>query len=195
MNTITAVILAGGKGRRLQGSDKGLVLFNQRPMIEHVLDIIEPQVTQVIINANRNLDTYKSYRHPVIEDALSDFQGPLAGFSIAMLQATTTHILTLPCDGPFISRDYVRRMNQALNNSDAELVVAHDGDRMQPVHALIPVNLQASLDQFLQSGERKIDHWYAQHEYTLADFSDSPEIFQNINTAEQLNTLERSQND
>ena len=192
---ITAVILAGGKGRRLQGSDKGLVLFKGRPIIEYILEIITPQVSQILINANRNLDSYASYGYPVISDALSDFQGPLAGFSIAMSKAATSHLLTLPCDGPFLSDDYVLRMCQVLDKEKAELAVAYDGARMQPVHALIPTTLLDSLEEFLQSGDRKIDRWYAKHNVALVDFSDTPEIFHNINTEEQLQTLEKAGND
>ncbi len=101
--SITAVILAGGKGRRFAGSDKGLIVFKQKRLIEHLLAAIIPQVSDVIINANRNKETYASYGHPVISDTMSDYQGPLAGFSVAMSQVTTSHIITLPCDGPFVS--------------------------------------------------------------------------------------------
>lgn len=193
---ITAVILAGGKGRRLKGNDKGLVEFQQQPMVEHVLQAVGSRVANIIINANRNIERYESYGHPVISDALSDFQGPLAGFCIAMSEASTSHILTLPCDGPFVSEDYVARMAQALSQDPAaEMAVAHDGERMQPVHALIPVSLLDSLRVFLASGERKIDRWYTQHKVALVDFSDKPEIFQNINTEAQLKHLEETDND
>jgi len=187
---ITAVVLAGGRGRRFEGRDKGLIEFKQCPIIEHVIQAIEPQVQAVMINANRSVSLYTRYGHPVINDELSGFQGPLAGFSTAMAPASTSHILTLPCDGPFVSPDYARRMAAALADGSAELAVAHDGERMQPVHALLATDLLESLNRFLDSGERKIDRWYAQHECVRVDFSDSPHIFKNINTLEQLNTLE-----
>jgi len=192
---ITAVILAGGKGRRFSGSDKGLIKFRQRPLIEHLIDAISPQVKQILINANRNQAIYEQYGYPVINDAMSDYQGPLAGFSVALSQVDTTHILTLPCDGPFMHSSYVSRMCDTLNQQQAELAVAHDGTRLQPVHALIPVSLKASLDDFLESGDRKIGRWYAHHKVALVDFSDSPKIFKNVNTAEQLAELESSHND
>jgi molybdenum cofactor guanylyltransferase len=187
---ITAVILAGGKGRRFAGNDKGLIMFKQRPLITYLLEAIAPQVSQIIINANRNLDVYAHYGYPVISDAMSDYQGPLAGFSVAMSQVTTTHIVTLPCDAPFVSADYVHRLCDAFNQQQPELAVAHDGERLQPVHALLPVALKPSLDHYLQTGKRKIDHWYAQHHFSQVDFSDSLALFQNINTAEQLAELE-----
>lgn len=192
---VTAVILAGGKGRRFSGHDKGLLIFKQRPLIEHLIEAITPQVTQLLINANRNQKTYESYNYPVINDAMSDYQGPLAGFSVAMSKVNTSHIITLPCDGPFIASVYVSRMCDALNQQGVELAVAHDGMRLQPVHALIPVSLKPSLDKYLESGERKIDHWYAHHHFSKVDFSDIPEMFQNINTAEQLIKLEAINHD
>jgi len=182
---VTAVILAGGKGRRMDGEDKGLVELAGRPLIEYVIEAIEPQVETVLLNANRNLDHYSLYGYPVITDSLSDFQGPLAGFISALRSATTSHIVTLPCDGPFISGDLVERLVAAISTAGAEIAVAHDGDRMQPVYSLIPTSLSDSLAAFLDTGERKIDRWYSQHEVALADFSDCPESFRNINTAEQ----------
>lgn len=190
--TITAVVLAGGKARRFAGQDKGLIQFEQRPIIEHVIKAIEPQVADILINANRNQQAYAGFGYPVISDALSDFQGPLAGFSIAMKRVATPYILTLPCDGPMLSSSYVAQMISAAKASEVDLVVAHDGERIQPVHTLISVRLVDSLDAFLASGERKIDRWFAEHEIALADFSDTPQIFENINTQEELVALEKN---
>ena len=186
-NQITAVILAGGKGSRLGGQDKGLVNYQDKPLIQHVLDRIKPQVGQIIINANRNQDDYAKFDLPVISDELSDFQGPLAGFLTGMRTSKTDYILTLPCDGPDLPDDLVSRLVKELENGQGEnnLVVAHDGERLQPVHALIPTSLIKSLEEFLANGDRKIDLWYAQHPMATADFSDKPEVFFNINTEEQ----------
>ncbi|MEB8434178.1 molybdenum cofactor guanylyltransferase MobA [Cocleimonas sp. KMM 6892] len=182
-NQITAVILAGGKGSRLGGQDKGLVDYQNKPLIEHVLEKIEPQVGQIIINANRNQDEYAKFKHPVISDELSDFQGPLAGFLTGMKTCNTDYILTLPCDGPDLPDDLVSRLISEVQNNN--IVVAHDGKRLQPVHALIPTSLIESLEGFLANGDRKIDLWYAQHPMATADFSDKPEVFFNVNTEEQ----------
>ncbi len=187
---VTAVILAGGKGRRMDGKDKGLVDLAGRPLIEYVIEAIEPQVEGIILNANRNREQYAQFGLAVISDALSDFQGPLAGFASALKSATTRYIVTLPCDGPLLPDDLVERLVSALNNSDAEIAVAHDGDRMQPVYSLIPVALSSSLQRFLDEGERKIDLWYKRHRTTLVDFSDCPETFRNINTIEQRDKLQ-----
>lgn len=189
-HNVTAVILAGGKGRRMEGKDKGLVELANRPLIEYVIDAIKPQVETIILNANRNQEQYSQYGYPVISDALHDYQGPLAGFISALKSSTTSHIVTLPCDGPFLPKDLVERLIFALTDSEAEIAVAHDGDRMQPVYSLIPATLINSLSSFLDTGERKIDLWYKLHRVALADFSDCPETFRNINTAEQRDTLQ-----
>ena len=187
---ITAVILAGGKGRRLGGQDKGLVHYKNKPLIEHVIERIKPQVKTIIVNANRNQETYANYGFPVINDELSDFQGPLAGFATAMKSVTTSHIMTLPCDGPLLPNNLVTRMLEKMDDASDTLVVAHNGDRLQPVYALIPISLINSLEQFLEEGNRKIDLWYARHTMQIADFSDIPNAFDNINTEEQKQNME-----
>ncbi len=181
---ITAVILAGGRGSRLGGVDKGLVNYQDKKLIEHVLEAIIPQVGRVIINANRNQAEYQNYGYPVVTDELSDFQGPLAGFYSSMNKAETDYIITLPCDGPHLPDDLVSRLSNSITKEDS-IAVAYDGDRMQPVYALIPVSLKKSLLGFLQNGDRKIDLWYAKHDTQLTDFSDKAETFFNINTEEQ----------
>ena len=193
---VTAVILAGGKGRRMDGQDKGLIKLANRPLIEYVIDAIKPQVETIILNANRNQEQYSDYGYPVISDTLDDFQGPLAGFFSAMKTATTSHIITLPCDGPLLPNDLVERLifsinDKTVDDKNPDIAVAHDGDRMQPVYALMPTTLKTSLNTFLKSGERKIDFWYKQHQVALTNFSDCSETFRNINTAEQRDTLQR----
>jgi molybdenum cofactor guanylyltransferase len=188
---ITAVILAGGRGSRMGGKDKGLVEINDLPLIEHVLSAVSPQAGQLIINANRNLEEYRRYGFPVVSDTMANYQGPLAGFASAMAAAETNYIVTIPCDSPLLPDDLVQRLVQALNHEDAELAVAHDGERLQPVFALLRVSLLPSLLQFLQRGDRKIDLWYAQHKMAKADFSDIPETFLNINTPADQQQLQQ----
>lgn len=188
---ITGVILAGGKARRLNGRDKGLEPFSGRPLVDWVVAALAPQVGGLLINANRNQETYGRLGYPVIADQLDDFQGPLAGFASAMAAATTPWILTVPCDGPFLAPDLAARLVAALERDDAELAVASDGRRMQPVHALLPVALAPSLAAFLAEGERKIDRWYARHRVALADLSDRPESFANLNTEADAAELAR----
>ena len=186
---ITALILAGGKGRRLGGQDKGLVLYKDKKLIEHVLERISPQVGSILINANRNQTIYAEYGYDVINDELSDYQGPLAGFATAMKVAKTDYIVTLPCDGPSLPKDLVSRLCNELDNDlddqSYEIAVAHDGERLQPVYALIPITLIDSLEAFLANGDRKIDLWYAKHNTIFVDFSDQRNAFFNINTEKQ----------
>lgn len=189
---ITAVILAGGRGSRMGGLDKGLVDFKGRPLISHVIDAIAGQVEALLINANRNLERYGEFGYPVVSDSLGEYQGPLAGLLAAMRVARTRDIVTLPCDGPLIRDDLVERLLQARRRDRAEIAVAHDGQRLQPVYALIPVALRESLQVYLDGGDRKIDLWYTRHSMALADFSDMPMSFVNINTAEERERLLQS---
>ncbi|HFC93452.1 MAG TPA: molybdenum cofactor guanylyltransferase [Leucothrix mucor] len=187
---ISAVILAGGKGSRLGGQDKGLLLYQGKPLVEHIVERIQPQVDNILINANRNHDIYRAYGYPVINDTMQDYQGPLAGFSAAMQAIKTEYMITLPCDCPLIPNDLVARLIASLENNPLSIAVAHNGQRLQSVHALIPVKLQDSLNQFLATGNRKIALWYAQHHYIATDFSDIPQAFTNINTEEQRLNLD-----
>ena len=191
-DNITAVVLAGGRGRRLGGQDKGLMQLDGRPMIEHILNLVTPQVNAVIINANRNQQVYADSGHPVISDNMTDYQGPLAGFAAALAATDTDYIMTLPCDGPYVPADLASRLSAAIIENDAELAVAHDGQRMQPVYALIPRSLLGSLQDFLDAGDRKIDLWYARHDTALADFSDVIDTFFNINTDDDLRTADKT---
>lgn len=186
LRPLTGVILAGGKARRLGGIDKGLAEIAGRPLVEWILEALRPQVDGIIINANRNRDAYQGYGYPVVADDFGDFEGPLAGFAAAMAAAGTGAILTLPCDSPRPPPELAARLLQSLQTEGAELAVAHDGERLQPVYALLPVVLLDSLRRFLAEGERKIDVWYARHRMVTADFSDYPDAFLNLNRPEDM---------
>ncbi|MCU7801620.1 MAG: molybdenum cofactor guanylyltransferase [Candidatus Thiodiazotropha sp. (ex Lucinoma annulata)] len=186
---ITAVILAGGRGSRMGGEDKGLIELNGKPLITHIIAAIEPQVAQILINANRNLVRYQQLGYPVFADSLADYQGPLAGFLTAMQTLLTADMVTLPCDGPLLPEDLVERLVRARDSEDAEIAVAHDGERLQPVYALIPKHLSTSLQRYLDNGDRKIDLWYKKHRVAYADFSDLPRTFVNINTPKERDNL------
>jgi molybdenum cofactor guanylyltransferase len=189
---IIGTILAGGQARRLGGVDKGLIEVAGRPMIEWIIEALAPQVDAILINANRNPDRYCRYGFPVIGDLLPNHQGPLAGFAAAMAEVPgDAAVLTVPCDSPAPPPDLAARLTGALEAGDAELAVAHDGERLQPVYALIPAALRESLNAFLASGERKIDLWYARHRMATADFSDCPERFLNLNRPEDLAEVQR----
>ncbi|WP_415894323.1 molybdenum cofactor guanylyltransferase MobA [Neptuniibacter sp. PT8_73] len=188
---VTAVILAGGMARRMGGVDKGWMELNGKPLIKHVLDVVQPQVARCMINANRSMDAYGTLGLPVISDLEGDFQGPLMGIATGLHHAATDWVLFAPCDGPFLPPVLVRRMLLQAREQKAEIAVATDGKRMQPVVALIHRDLLGSVQKALASGERKIDRWYAQHNYTEVDFSDFPEAFTNVNRRDDLDDLQQ----
>lgn len=179
---ITAVILAGGQGRRMGGQDKGLIEIDGKALVAILIERLAQQISNILINANRNRDRYQAFGYPVVSDQLDDYQGPLAGFACAMNVVDTDFILTLPCDGPLLATDYVARFITRQAQTEASICVADDGERLQPVHALIKVDLLTSLNEFLASGDRKIDRWYALHDFVRTDFSDCADMFRNINT-------------
>jgi len=190
-SSVTAVVLAGGQARRMDGIDKGLIPLCGRTMIEHVLDMLRGQAAGIIINANRNLDTYRALGHPVVRDADESFSGPLAGMSSGLHAAVTPLCLTVPCDSPLIGADVARRLLETLEAADADIAVAFDGDRAHPVVNLMKTDLAASIDAFLAEGERKIDKWFDRHRWVHADFSDRPEYFINVNTEEERLDVEK----
>jgi molybdenum cofactor guanylyltransferase len=126
----------------------------------------------------------------VVPDRLEGFWGPLAGIASAMETASTPYIITTPCDSPFISQDLIPRLYKALIADHAEISVAHNGERLQPVFALLKCELLNSLLGYLNAGKRKIDTWYGTHRLAIVDFSDTPEAFININTPEEIKAIE-----
>jgi molybdopterin-guanine dinucleotide biosynthesis protein A len=188
---ITGAILAGGRGSRMGGIDKGLAPLGDKPLIEHILAALGPQVTHLLINANRNIDRYAEYGHPVVKDRLDGHQGPLAGFAALLGACEDDWLVTVPCDTPHIPADLVQRMWSARVDAGAEIAIAHDGRRMQPAHALLPRRLLSDLEAFLDSGERKIDRWYARHAIVEVDFSDQPDAFLNLNRPEDYRQFDK----
>jgi len=189
-NDITAVILAGGKARRMDGQDKGLITLHGRPMVDCIIRALQPQAGHILINANRNAEQYAAFGLPVIADMLGDYFGPLVGMASGMNATDTTFIVTAPCDSPFIPDNLVEMLYRALAENEADISVAHDGERMQPVFALLRCSLLPGLLAYLDEGGRKIDTWYGQQRLALADFSGSPDTFLNLNTPEDKVILE-----
>lgn len=187
---VTGVVLAGGRATRMGGVDKGLVPVNGRPMIAWVIDVLRPQVADVLVNANRNLGQYRVLGCPVIDDGDREFRGPLAGIASGMRAASSKYVAFAPCDSPLVCGDLVARLHAALSLAGARIAVAHDGDRLQPVFALLECSLRDDLMRYLDSGGRKIDRWYAEHGYASADFSDVAESFANINAPDEKRALE-----
>ncbi len=172
------------------GGDKGLLRLSGKPLIEYVLERLAPQVNAIIINANRHQTRYGSYGYPVVADKLHDYQGPLAGMMSSMQEVETEYMVSAPCDSPFIPEELVSRLLDGLKIQKAQISVAHSGERMQPVFALMKTDLLDSMRHFLDDGQRKIDRWFAQHKLAVTDFSDKPLAFSNINHPHELAQME-----
>jgi len=199
---ITGLILAGGRGSRMGGADKGMQNFNGMPLALHTLMRLSPQVGEIMINANRNLAAYESFGVPVWPDStgLGEYAGPLAGFLTGLERCETPYLLTVPCDTPLFPLDLVARMADAMAREDAEIAVAAAREeygqlRPQPVFCLMPTRLLESLLRFTQGGGRKIDAWTAQHKTVVVPFDapgDDARGFFNANTLAELHQLEAS---
>ena len=187
---ITALILAGGRGSRMGSVDKGLQLFAGKPMVAHVLERIAPQADEIIINANRSINEYAAFGHRVIADAIDGFAGPLAGLHAGMTHARTPLIVTAPCDSPFLPMDLVTRLYSALEKEHADLAVAKTFDQVHPVFCLVKRSMEPHLRAFLETGQRKIDKWYATLNVVEVQFDDQEAAFANINTEDELRALE-----
>ena len=191
---ITGLILAGGRGSRMGGVDKGLQNHNGIPLAMHALLRLQMQVGSVMINANRNLGAYESMGVPVWPDALPDYPGPLAGFLAGLEHCESPYLVTVPCDTPGFPLDLVERLAAALEAQDADIAMAatieHGERQVQPVFCLMKASLMESLVRFTQSGQRKIDRWTAQHRCVEVLFDDAGAFF-NANTPAELQQLQR----
>lgn len=183
---ITAVVLAGGRGRRMGGQDKGLLTYQGRLLVEYPLTVLQGLAAKVYLNANRNLEEYAKLGFPLLPDQTQAFDGPLAGLLSAMLAADTPYILTAPCDCPKLQPELFQRLWAKLDAEQAELCAPIDGTRMHPVFLLGKTDLREDLADYLARGERKVETWLKSHRLVLADCSDHPEWFININTPEDL---------
>lgn len=197
---ITGLILAGGRGTRMGGLDKGLQLLHGEPLALRVARRIAPQIGAMVISANRNLDTYASLGAPfqasIVSDDSGDFPGPLAGMLAGLRTARTELVLTVPCDAPNLPLDLAGRLKEALDASGADIatVVTRDDDgraSLHPVFALLRTSLADDLAAWLAAGERKVRAWYARHKSVEVTFADG-HAFYNANSLQELAELERA---
>ena len=189
---ITGIILAGGKGSRMEGLDKGMIEFRNMPLIEHVLHRIAPQVDALMINANRNFEFYAASGLPVIPDERTDFAGPLAGIEAALARTITPLALIVPCDTPFLPSDLVSRLVDVMIREEADVVIPDDGEREQPLICLMKTSLKDSVTRVLDANAPKVRDWLALQNLAWADFSDQRDAFTNINDPELLEQLSES---
>jgi molybdenum cofactor guanylyltransferase len=199
---ITGLVLAGGRGSRMGGVDKGLQTFRGQALALRALQRLQPQVGCCMLNANRSLDSYQTFGVPVHTDVLPDYAGPLAGFLTGLTHCTTPWLLSVPCDSPCFPTDLAQRMAEVAEREQALIVLAagpetgRDGlisVRPQPVFALLHRSLLPSLQAFVTEGGRKIDAWTQQHPQALCRFdrpSDDVQAFANANTLQELHALQ-----
>lgn len=187
---ITGLVLAGGQGRRMGGVDKGLAPLKGRAMVEWVIERLAPQVNEIVINANQHRAEYERFGYRVVADELGGFAGPLAGLHAGLAAASTPYLVTVPCDSPFLPMDLVDRLFRARADFDADLAVAKTFAQAHPVFALVRCEVAPHLAEFLASGGRKIDAWYASLRVVEVPFDDEAEAFSNINTPTDLENFE-----
>ncbi|MBW7656927.1 molybdenum cofactor guanylyltransferase [Hydrogenophilus thermoluteolus] len=202
---VTGLILAGGEGRRMGGVDKGWVTWRDKPLIAWAIERLRPQVTQLLVSANRSLERYRALGYPVVNDAPEwRFAGPLAGIAAGLAAAASDWVVTVPCDAPLLPRDLVARFLAAAhaagafaamrdaNRAGEELppvFFAHDGARAHPVFLLLHRAHLPSLTAFLATNRRRIDAWYGTLPHSAVSFADEPDAFANCNDPESLAQL------
>jgi molybdopterin-guanine dinucleotide biosynthesis protein A len=172
------------------GGDKGLVPLAGRPMVEHVIEALRPQVGSILLSANRNHERYARYGYPVIADDLGGYQGPLAGMATALRQRAPEFLVTVPCDAPLLPSDLVARLLAACEAGDADAAVASDGQRLQPVFLLLRGRVAPSLEAYLAGGGRRVDAWLSQLHAAVVDFSDQAAAFVNVNDPDERRAIE-----
>ncbi|MDP1525284.1 MAG: molybdenum cofactor guanylyltransferase MobA [Rhodocyclaceae bacterium] len=182
---VTGLILAGGAGRRMGGADKGLLDYQGRPLVAHVLERLAPQVDSLLISANRNQDIYAGFGYPLVSDDQPDYPGPLAGLAAGLAACPTEWLVCVPCDCPALPLDLVSRLWATAQDLFAAITVASTGGRMQPTFQLCQRSLLPALLAYLASGERKVGGWCRAQAAVELDFADSA-AFRNLNSPDEL---------
>jgi molybdenum cofactor guanylyltransferase len=192
VSSVTGLILAGGKGSRMGGVDKGLQAFRGKRLVDHVYERLAPQVGGIVINANQNQEAYRTLGVRVVSDAIGGFAGPLAGMHAGLSVSKRPFLASVPCDSPFLPEDLIARLYARLDETGAELAVAKTGEQPHPVFSLMRRGVLDHLGDFLKGGGRKIDAWYASLFVVEVAFDDEADAFSNINTLEELETWENA---
>ena len=190
MSGITSTILAGGCATRMGGMDKGLILLQNKPLIQHIISRLRPQVDEILINANREIAHYEAFGFKVLQDENQDFAGPLAGILLGLKHAKHELALSVPCDSPLLPLDLALRLYNGMLGSHADIAIASSDGNAHPVFCLMKKSVLPSLIDFLDAGERKVSTWQKSQKYIEVDFSDCSEAFVNLNTLEELRELE-----
>jgi molybdenum cofactor guanylyltransferase len=186
---VSIAILAGGKSSRMGGNDKGLMEFNGISVLSRIIDLAKGYSTDVFVIANNNIRSYQLFHQYVYSDILDGFQGPLSGIFTALRKSKNKKVIILPCDGPFIQKEYFEKL--ISSKSKKSIQVIKTGNRLQPVYALIDAYLADNLEDFLLSGERKIDRWYTACKFDEISFNENEEMFININSTDDIKNNEQ----
>ena len=190
MRFITAIILAGGRATRMGGVDKGLISLQNKPLIAHVIRRLQPQVDEILLNANREIAQYEAFGFKVLQDENQGFSGPLAGILLGLKHAKHDLVLSVPCDSPLLPLDLAERLTKNMLESQADIAIASSEGNAHPVFCLMKKSVLLSLIDFLEAGERKVSAWQKSQAYCEVDFSDCNNAFVNLNTLEELRELE-----
>lgn len=188
---ITAVILAGGRGVRLGGLDKGLCEVAGHAMVEYAIQALAPQVSEIIIVANRHRNEYAQFGLPVLTDSTPGFQGPLAGMLTALEYCTTPYLLSAPCDAPLLTQDYAARMLHTIQQNPGVACVAECHNRWQSVHCMVKTSVKDSAELALKNHDLAMKTWLQSLGAVSVDFSDSPLQFENMNNQADQDRLEK----
>ncbi|WP_077551479.1 molybdenum cofactor guanylyltransferase MobA [Rodentibacter genomosp. 2] len=186
MATISAVILAGGKARRMEGRDKGLQILQGKPLIQHMIEGLQPQIADISINANRNQAEYAKFGFPVFADELADFQGPLGGMLSGLEKAGTDFVLFTPCDSPFFPKNLLTKLKSAVENDRTLIAYACDEEREHPTFCLMSVELKEALRNYLAAGERRLLQFMRENKGISVKFTTSEGRFMNFNSLDDL---------
>jgi molybdopterin-guanine dinucleotide biosynthesis protein A len=190
---VTGIILAGGRGVRVGGEDKGLLVFNGEPIVKKVFKSLNQQVHMVVVSANRHVEEYQSFGVPVVKDRLPDYQGPLAGIESALTVCMTPYALVVPCDAPFIRHDLAQKLYDKMEETNVNIVFAQSYTEQgevaaEPTFALIRSCMLSHLRVYLDSGKRKVLGWYELTDHASV-LIDDPLCFANANTPEDFDRL------
>ncbi|MBY4676007.1 molybdenum cofactor guanylyltransferase MobA [Marinobacterium arenosum] len=186
--TVDGLILAGGRGERLGGVDKGLQPLQGKPLIDWTLDVLRPQVAQLLINCNRNPEQYRPRADRLVSDARTDFAGPLHGVLSGLQASSASHLLVLPCDTPLLTGEVLGRLIEAARETPEQIIIAATEQGWQPLHVVIPQQYQGDLAAWLAEGNAKVRSWYQRHPHRLIAFGDEP-AFHNVNSPEELQAV------
>lgn len=186
MNSLSAVILAGGQGSRMGGVDKGLVGFRDQPMIAHTVKLVRPLVQQLIISCNRNQPEYRLLADMIVTDPVAGFQGPLMGILSGLQVADAEHLLILPCDTPLLNDEVLNRLIETSRQQPEAIIVLAEAGRLHPLHAIVPAVLAEDLERWLEGGQRAVQRWMRNHDLIEVDVTDLSDRLSNLNTPEEL---------